>query len=266
MSLLHIKSNWYTPFTSKNNKPLEENIMKILVINGSPKVEQSNSMVLTRAFLEGAGWGDAEVISVEKLNFRSCIGCYGCWTKTPGKCVLKDDMNDVLPKLVEADVVVWSFPLYYFSLPGDLKNFIDRQLPLALPDMAPDSETGDHPSRYDLSNQRHIYISTCGFWTDKGNYESIYAMLDRWFGKGEVETIFVGQGGVMQAANMEITDDMPDEVKGMKQILDGFMSTVRQAGKEFAGGGINPETKTALAQPMFPQEVYEKGANESFGV
>jgi len=240
--------------------------MKILVINGSPKLEQSNSMVLTRQFLEGAGWSDAEVISVEKLKMRGCVGCYGCWTKTPGECVIKDDMKDVLPKLVEADVVVWSFPLYYYALPGDLKNFIDRQLPLALPDMAPDTESGDHPSRYDFSKQRHIFISTCGFWTDKGNYESIYAMLDRWFGKGEVATIFVGQGGVMQAANVEITDEMPEEFKGMKQIIEAFMAMVRQAGKEFAEGGIKPETQKALAQPMFSQEMYEKGANESFGV
>jgi len=245
--------------------------MKILVINGSPKVEQSNSMVLTRAFLEGAGWSDAEIIHVEKLKMRSCIGCYSCWTKTPGECVLKDDMNDVLPKLIEADVIVWSFPLYYFAMPGDLKNFIDRQLPLSLPEMEADAESGEHPYRYDLSKQRHAYISTCGFWTDKGNYEAVDAMLDRLYGKPEYSQdmaarIFVGQGGVMQAANMEITDETPDEVKGMKQVIDGFMATVRQAGKEFAEGGIKPETQTALKQPMFPKEAYEKSANESFGV
>jgi len=128
--------------------------MKILIINRSPSGERSNTMVLTRAFLEGAGWSEAEIIHVAEANVGGCSGCFSCWAVTPGQCVIQDDMDSILPKLIAADAIIWSFPLYYYSVPGQLKNLIDRQLPLNLPEMTEGSQSGDHPSRYDLSHQR----------------------------------------------------------------------------------------------------------------
>jgi len=235
--------------------------MKVLVINGSPRDEQSNSMILTRAFLEGAGWAKAEILSVPKLKVRGCIGCFDCWGKTPGKCVINDDMTAILPKLVEADVVIWSFPLYYFSVPGDLKNFIDRQLPLALPEMSPGTESGGHPGRYDFSHQRCVVISTCGFWTDKGNYEAVTAMYDKVCGKDEYEKIYVGQGPLFQAINAE---NLPEEFAPVKPLLNDFLDTMRNAGTEFVKGKISAETYAALAVPILPQEAYEQGVNASW--
>ncbi|MDR0616491.1 MAG: flavodoxin family protein, partial [Synergistaceae bacterium] len=137
--------------------------MNALVINGSPKGENSNTAKLARAFLDGAGIGEYNTLEVRKLNVKPCVGCFGCWKTTPGVCVLKDDMAGVLEKLKAADLTVWSFPLYYFSVPGGLKNLIDRQLPLNLPFMT-GAESGGHPSRYDNTRQRHVVISTCGFY------------------------------------------------------------------------------------------------------
>ena len=90
-------------------------------------------MRLTRAFLDGAQWTNVEIINVAKVNVKGCLGCFACWNKTPGKCVIDDEMCEILVKLITADVIVWSFPLYYFSVPGELKNLIDRQLPSACP-------------------------------------------------------------------------------------------------------------------------------------
>jgi putative sterol carrier protein len=75
--------------------------MNVLVINGSPKANDSNSMKLTRAFLDGTGY-DAEVINVSKLKITPCLGCFSCWDKTPGKCVINDDMAGVLDKIIAA--------------------------------------------------------------------------------------------------------------------------------------------------------------------
>jgi len=238
--------------------------MKILVINGSPRDERSNTMVLTRAFLEGAGWTNAEIVSVSKLNIKNCIGCFGCWRATPGECVIKDDMSDILPKLIEADVVIWSFPLYYFSIPGGLKTLTDRQLPMALPDMVEGSETGDHPARYDMSHQRHIVISTCGFWTHKGNYDGVIAMYKRL----EVnDFILCGQGELFPVLQLtEVPAEMPmgkEELEGLQQLLNGYLDTVRRAGAEFAAGKINSTTQDELEKPILSQEMYERGASES---
>ena len=134
--------------------------MKVLVLNGSPKNEHSNTMCLTRAFLDGAEWVEAEIIDVASANVKGCLGCFACWNKTPGKCVINDGMGEILDKMIAADVVIWSFPLYYFGVPGGLKNLIDRQLPLNLPFMAEGTGSGEHPPRYNLTHQKHIIIST----------------------------------------------------------------------------------------------------------
>ena len=233
--------------------------MNILVINGSPRSERSSTMKLTRAFLEGANWENAEIIDISKVNVKGCNGCYSCWEKTPGKCVINDDMADFLPKFIEADVIIWSFPLYGCYFPGQMKCFMDRMLPLALPYMDKEAEAGGHPTRFDLSKIREAYISTCGFWTAEGNYDLFTKLFER--GGREVNPkefcVFAGQGGLfeMDAADPEL-----------KEITDGYLEIVRRAGKEFAAGKIAEETQKAIAEPMIPREMYEQGADDSWEV
>jgi len=229
--------------------------MKVLVVNGSPKGERSTTMHLTRAFLEGSGWTGAEVIDISKSTIKGCNGCYSCWEKTPGKCVIDDDMKGFLPKLMEADVVITSFPLYGCFFPGQLKCFMDRMLPMALPFMDKEAESGGHPLRQDLSHQRQFYISTCGFWTAEGNYDSIIKLFERGFNTANHRafTIFCGQGGLFS---------MPELIEHTKPYLD----VVRKAGKEFAAGEISEETQAFMAQPIIPREEYEKGVDESWEI
>ena len=153
--------------------------MRILAINGSPKGKQSNTWRLTSSFIDGItaqeedAHGQAptvDALSVGALDIKPCRGCFSCWSKTPGKCCIHDDMQEIIEKILRADVVIWSFPLYYFGLPGPLKNLIDRQLPMSLPFMSAEAENGGHPSRYDMSGKRTVVISTCGFYTAEGNY------------------------------------------------------------------------------------------------
>lgn len=225
--------------------------MNCIVINGSPKVQRSNTIQLARAFVEGAGWENVETIDIAKISLKACIGCYVCWTKTPGKCVLPDDMNSILEKLVSADVIVWSFPLYSHSVPGGLKNFIDRQLPLNLPVMDKKQESGGHPLRYDVSKQQHILISTCGFWTAKGNYDGVDFMFSRSV-KDSYESIYCGQGELFS-------------IEQLKEHTNCYLATVRKAGSEYAQSGkIDENTKLSLAEPLFPKEVFEKMADGSW--
>ena len=113
--------------------------MKILLINGSPKGNRSNSLRLAHSFIEGIrenGEVFIDELNISKMNIESCRGCFSCWKATPGECIIKDDMTMVIEKEVEADIIIWSFPLYYFSVPGILKDLIDRQLPMYLPFMS----------------------------------------------------------------------------------------------------------------------------------
>lgn len=225
--------------------------MKILVINGSPKGTKSNTWQLTQAFLDGLGETDFSVIDIAKSNISSCLGCFYCWKKESGKCVIKDDMSHHLQQLLEADLIIWSFPLYYYGVPGALKTFIDRQLPLSLPFMNKEAKNGGHPSRYDRSHQKHILISTCGFHTTKGNYDSVLAMFNHFL--PSYETIFCSQGELFQ-------------VSQLKDKTEAYLALVKNAGQEYRNGAISNETHNQLCQPLYPKDVFEAMADASWGI
>lgn len=256
--------------------------MKILAINGSPKGGSSNTWKLTRRFLEGMreglaetqgkglraqrprsqdGWTEEtgieiEEIQVNRLEIRPCLGCFSCWDKTPGKCCIQDDMREVIQKLLWADVTVWSFPLYYYTVPGGLKNLIDRQLPMVLPFMADNQEgtgSGSHPSRYDMDGKRHVLISTCGFYSAEGNYDGVCSLFDHICGKDAYTAVFCGQGELFR-------------VPELSQRTGEYLEHVRQAGREYAQGGVRPETKEKLSELLYPKEVFESMADASWGI
>lgn len=70
--------------------------MKLLILNGSPKSGRSNTMNITRAFIDGFPKDtEVEQIDLYKKEIRPCLGCFSCWSKTPGECVIKDDMQKI---------------------------------------------------------------------------------------------------------------------------------------------------------------------------
>ncbi len=87
--------------------------------------------------------------SIKKGNLHFCIGCYGCWTKKPGECVINDPMAQINRTFNESDVVVYLSPIIFGQFSPNIKNAIDRWLPNVLPLFVkkPDGTTG-HPPRY----------------------------------------------------------------------------------------------------------------------
>ena len=236
--------------------------MRILVINGSPKGERSNTYRLTQAFIAGIteqlGEGAVEVRTVEtsKADIRPCLGCFTCWRSEEGSCCLHDDMVSVIESRMWADVTIWSFPLYYFSVPGPLKNLIDRQLPMALPFMEERTDgvgNGSHPSRYDMAGKRTVVISTCGFFTSEGNYDGVHSLFDHLCGRGNYEEILCGQGELFR-------------VHELHERTDAYLQRVQHAGSEFAQGGISHETAEGLKELLFPRQTFEAMADASWGI
>ena len=228
----------------------------ILLLNGSPKGKRSNTYKLATSFIEGIREKQEVVVEelfVNELELKPCLGCFSCWNKTPGKCLIKDDMQDVIEKLLWADITIWSFPLYYFSVPSKLKTLIDRQLPMVLPFMVKDTESGSHPARYDMSNKRNVLISTCGFYTTEGNYDAVISMFNHLLGKDNYEKIFCSQGELFR---------VPELSKRTNEYL-GFVKT---AGEEYINGKIKEETRTKLNTLLFPKETFEAMADASWGV
>lgn len=101
---------------------------KILVLSGSPR-KGGNSDTLCDEFIRGAKEAGHETEKIflrnEKINF--CTGCGVC--NTTSKCVQKDDMAEILDKMVKADVIVLSTPVYFYTMDGQMKTLIDRTVP-----------------------------------------------------------------------------------------------------------------------------------------
>lgn len=226
--------------------------MNILVLNGSPRGEQSNTLKITRAFLEGISSQkktNADIVDISKAEISHCSGCFACWQKTPGECVIKDDMQNLIPKYLNADLVIWSFPLYYFGMPSKLKAFLDRMLPTVLP-LIELTESGScrHPSRYDMSGKRFILISTCGFCSVENNYEALLKQFEIIYGEN-LTKIICTEGELFRGPQR-------DKRTGK------YLSYVRKAGKEYATSDcITHDTQKKLSEPLYPPEAFVEMVN-----
>ena len=99
--------------------------MKVLLINGSPKVNGNTAFALEQMREVFAEQGiETELIQIGNQNIRGCIGCGKCYKA--GKCVFDDLVNEVAQKLAEADGMVVGSPVYYASANGTLIAFLDR--------------------------------------------------------------------------------------------------------------------------------------------
>lgn len=98
---------------------------KIIVISTSLRAG-SNSDMLADRFIEGASQAGHEVekISLAGKDIKFCRGCLAC--QKTGKCVIDDDVNGIMQKVLNADVVVWATPIYYYEMSGQMKVLIDR--------------------------------------------------------------------------------------------------------------------------------------------
>ena len=104
---------------------------KIVVLNGSPR-KKGNTSALVKAFTEGAQSAGNTVTEffLDGMEIHGCKGCFGGHSSRECPCVQKDDMAEVLQKLIDADVIVLSSPVYYYSVCAQLKAMIDRSLPI----------------------------------------------------------------------------------------------------------------------------------------
>lgn len=102
---------------------------KIIVLSTSLRTN-SNSELLAKSFVEGARstGNEVEYISLKNKDIRFCIGCLAC--QKTGNCVIKDDVADIMDSVLNADVVVWATPIYYYEMSGQMKTLIDRLNPM----------------------------------------------------------------------------------------------------------------------------------------
>lgn len=232
--------------------------MKILVLNGSPKGNESNTLRITNQFLEGISSTDdhqIKFVAIKDLNIENCIGCFSCWTKSPGKCIFNDDMNFLLDEYINSDLIIWSFPLYYFSMPSKIKAFMDRLLPLNLPYMNSEVKNGaSHVERFDTKNKKYVLISTCGFHSRENNYEALEKQFEILYGKDKLTKIICTEGELLK-------------VEELNYKTKPYLDNVYEAGKEYAlHFKLSEETNQKLKELFFPPETFVKMANDNWDI
>jgi NAD(P)H-dependent FMN reductase len=102
--------------------------MKTLVVEASPRREGS-SITIARSFMRGLrDGGEAEIreFFLNDMDVRPCLGYWKCLEMSEPGCVIDDDMNKVYPELVEADLLVFATPIYWWHIAGQMKVFLDR--------------------------------------------------------------------------------------------------------------------------------------------
>jgi multimeric flavodoxin WrbA len=230
--------------------------MKITAFNGSPRGRKGNTHIMVEEFLNGAREAGAEtenIFLVEK-EIKHCLGCFQCWTKTPGQCVLKDDMAELLSKFISSDIVVFATPLYVDNVTGIMKNFMDRIVPLADPRFEKD-EGGEcrHLSRFE-KHPRIVVISNCGF-PEQSHFQVLkllFKRVARNMGSEVIAGIYRG-GGELLGNPLLI----------LKPLIWKYKQLLRQAGREVVENlKLSAETSAQLEAPIVPEEQYIKGAND----
>lgn len=213
--------------------------MKVLVFNGSPKGQNSNTSVLVQAFLRGAqkaGADTDEVYLIDK-TIHHCTGCFSCWFKTPGQCIFHDDMDALLPAYKLADIVCFATPVYTWNMTAALKNFIDRLAPLKSP-LLTQSDTGFDLQDTEAKTSQYMVISNAGF-PGESNFETM-------------RRVFASCQPVLEIyrnCGMALKKDDPR--------VQQYLETVATAGFEMASSGhVSSETSDALLAELMPQEDY----------
>ena len=224
--------------------------MKILILNGSPKCEKSDTLHISSAFARGivsVSGGEVSVIHTAQKRIEYCTGCFIC--KKTGQCVIEDDMQAILDEIKESDVVIFSFPVYCHAIPAALKVVIERTMPLSLEKIVKGEEGHyHHAAREGAKKTRFVMICGSGYPQSRDDFELIKKTFKRTF----------RQCDAMIAVEESPLFNIPDAALAVKPCI----ALLERAGAEYVSdGAVSGKTTAALAVPMIPEEIYMRFAN-----
>ena len=219
--------------------------MKILVLNGSPKRDSSDTMHITRAFLEGmrdAVPQEIHVIDVIDRHIEYCTGCFAC-KRNGGTCIYDDDMRAILEEILDSDLLLFSFPLYCYGMPAPLKALLDRTMPLSSMAMRKVGDRYEHVGQADFSRLRYMMICGCGFPNSRHNFEPAVAQFKQCF-PCDHTILTIPESPMFNAPEAAV-------------VTEPRLRLVRQAGKQYAETGVIDAVLLAeISSPMIPEEQY----------
>ncbi len=229
---------------------------KVTVFNGSPGGETSNTHFMVKEFLKGVekGGGETENIFLVDKEIHHCNGNFSCWFDTPGKCIIDDDMTELLAKVAATDIIVFATPLYCSTVSGLLKNFMDRLFPITTPYII----EGEHGLfRHNIREEyslKMVIIANSGN-PGNSNFRPLSLLMNDVADRFGTELI-----GEVYRRGGSLFNKIP---KALTPILFRYKRLLRRAGKELIiCGRISPQTQWKLDWPVVSDEFYVKIANK----
>lgn len=222
--------------------------MNVLILNGSPKGDRSNTIRIAKAFTEGFPEGTKiSRIDICSKDIKPCRGCFSCWRSDEGKCVIKDDMEVIIAAIKEADVIIESYPLYFYGMPSQMKAMTDRCLQLVEPYMGEKSESGmtfNELRDPAMRNKKMVLISTCGYVEAEPVYPALLAQYDLMCGKGNYTAILCSEGEIFVTGQA-------------KRQQEAYLESIRASGAEYAVNfRLSDETMRKIAIPMLSAQSF----------
>ena len=224
--------------------------MRVLILNGSPKCEKSDTLHISAAFARGicaVSGGEIRTVHTAQKRIEYCTGCFIC--KKTGQCVIDDDMTEIFDGIKESDIVIFSFPVYCHSIPAALKVVIERTMPLSAERIEKnDSGHYHHVSRKDAKQTRFVMVCGSGYPQSKDDFELITKTFRRTFRQCDL-TLTVEESPLFS-------------IKDAEPFTKPRLALLEAAGKEYVSdGAVSGKTVKALSVPMIPEEIYMRFAN-----
>lgn len=232
--------------------------MKVMAFNCSPRMDKGNTAQILTPFLDGirdAG-ADLELYYTKKLKIKPCQGEFHCWLKDPGKCFQDDDMKELYPKLVKADILVFATPVYVDGVSGPMKNLMDRMIPVVQPLIELRDGHCRHLTREGHSeNAKVVLVSNCGFW-EMDNFDPLIVHMKaacKNMSREFAGALLRPHGGAIQV------------LLEMGVSLDDVFDAAREAGRQLIRDGtMSAENLDTISRELMPLDAYIQGANQHF--
>ena len=125
--------------------------MKIAILDGNPDGANQaldRYLVELKDVLSDTGH-DVTLLMLRDMDIKYCTGCFGCWVKTPGECVARDDSAVVCRQMINSEFVLWTSPIIMGFASALLKKMVDKTIPLVHPYFVMDQGEYHHRARYE---------------------------------------------------------------------------------------------------------------------
>lgn len=152
--------------------------MKALLLNGAEEDDRFTNQIGSMIMETGKknGWQIDNVLLRAK-EISSCKGCFYCWIKTPGQCIIKDDAKDILKKIVNTDLLIYLTPITFGGYSYHLKKVLDRSIGIIMPFFRRVQGEVHHQMRY----EKYPFLLGVGvdFNSDKNNSNIFTNLIER---------------------------------------------------------------------------------------